>query len=231
MAELNAQNRTELGRKVKPLRKNNRLPGVIYGEGVETTPISFSFGDFEKAYRAAGESSLLKLKVDSKEYNVLIHDIARHPLNGRPIHADFYAVRMDKLLKTKVPFEFIGESPAVKNEGGILVKVMQEAEVEALPQDLPHNIKVDVSLLDKIQAKLYLTEIVLPKGVKFTAGHEEIVVLVEPPRSEEELAALKEAPVSSEVTEIKTEKEIKKELDEKAKAEEKVVVETGAEKK
>ena len=165
MTELEAQNRVELGRRVKTIRKSNRLPGVIYGEGVQTTPISFSFGDFEKAYRMVGESSLLKLKLDSKEYNVLIQDISKHPLNGRPIHADFYAVRMDKLLKTKVPFEFMGESPAVKNEGGILVKVMQEAEVEALPQDLPHTLKVDISLLDKIQAKLSLREIIMPKGI------------------------------------------------------------------
>lgn len=211
------------------MRKSNLLPGVVYGEGVETTPISFTFGDFEKAHRMVGESSLLKLKVDSKEYNVLIHDISKHPLNGRPIHADFYAVRMDKLLKTKVPFEFIGESPAVKNEGGILVKVMQEAEVEALPQDLPHTIKVDVSLLDKIPAKLTLGDVLLPKGVRFTANSEEVVVLVEPPRSEEELAALKEAPVTAEMTEIKTEKEIKKDLEEKAKAE--TATDTEAEKK
>ncbi|MDP3710613.1 MAG: 50S ribosomal protein L25 [bacterium] len=229
MIELKAQNRVELGRRVKVLRKSNLLPGVVYGEGVETTPISFTFGDFEKAHRMVGESSLLKLKVDSKEYNVLIHDISKHPLNGRPIHADFYAVRMDKLLKTKVPFEFIGESPAVKNEGGILVKVMQEAEVEALPQDLPHTIKVDVSLLDKIPAKLTLGDVLLPKGVRFTANSEEVVVLVEPPRSEEELAALKEAPVTAEMTEIKTEKEIKKDLEEKAKAE--TATDTEAEKK
>jgi large subunit ribosomal protein L25 len=229
MIELKAQNRAELGRRVKVLRKSNRLPGVVYGEGVETTPISFSFGDFEKAHRMVGESSLLKLTIDSKEYNVLIQDISKHPLNGRPIHADFYAVRMDKLLKTKVPFEFIGESPAVKNEGGILVKVMQEAEVEALPQDLPHTIKVDISLLDKIQAKLFLKEILTPKGVRFTANPEEVVVLVEPPRSEEELAALKEAPVTAEMTEIKTEKEIKKDLEEKAKTE--TATDTEAEKK
>ena len=112
-----------------------------------------------------------------------------------------------------------------------MVKVMQEVEVEALPQDLPHNLKVDISLLDKVPAKLTLGEITMPKGIKFTAGNEEVVVLVEPPRSEEELAALKEAPVVAEVTEIKTEKELKKEQEEKAKTEEKTATGTETEKK
>ena len=138
MQNLQAQERKIKGKKVKTLRQEGFLPAVIYGEGVSSQSISIPYKEFEKAYKEAGESTLLKLEVDGKAHNALIHGIAYDPLKGNPIHADFYAVRMDRAIRTKVPLEFIGESPAVKNEGGILVKVMQEIDVEALPPNLPH---------------------------------------------------------------------------------------------
>lgn len=218
MVELKAKNRDEVGRAVKPLRKEGILPAVVYGEGVKTQSISISGKDFEKAYREAGESTLLTLDVEGKKYNVLIHDIARDPLRGNPIHADFYAVRMDKAIRAQVPVEFIGESPAVKNLGGILVKVMQEIEVEALPKDLPHGLRADLSKLAELEARLTVSDIELPHGVKIIAEMDEVVALVEPPRSEEELAALKETPAVEAPAEVKTEQEMKKEAKERAAA-------------
>ena len=135
MQELKAKPRKELGKKVESLRRGGLLPAVLYGEGVASQPVSVSYADFDKVYRQAGESALLKLNLDGKPFNVLIYDKKKDPLSGKFIHADFYAVRMDKEIKAKIPLRFMGESSAVKNEGGILVKVLQEVEVESLPQE------------------------------------------------------------------------------------------------
>lgn len=210
MTELKAKPRTELGRKVNALRKAGFLPAVLYGEGVPSQSIEVPYKDFEKAFKEAGESTLVKLEVEGKPYNVLIHDISFDPLKGYPLHADFYAVRMDKELRTKVSVEFIGESSAVKNEGGVLVKVVQEIEVEALPQNLPHDLKADLSLLSTLGSRIFVKDISLPAGVKVIADPEEVICLVEAPRSEEELAALEQAPVAEAQIEVKTEQEIKR---------------------
>lgn len=208
--ELKANSRTELGKKVRALRRAGFLPAVLYGEGATSQPIVVASGDFEKAYRGAGESTLVDLVVEGKIYPVLIHDLARDPLKGTPIHADFYAVRMDRQIRTKVPIEFFGESPAVKNEGAVLVKMLQEIEVEALPKDLHHELRIDLSSLVSLESKLLVCDILLPQGVKMLAEPHGIVALLEAPRSEEELAALKEAPAVV-TAEVKTEREIKAE--------------------
>lgn len=212
MQELKARPRTELKKRVKTLRKEGVLPAVLYGEGISTLPLAVSHKEFERAYQAAGESTLVKLHVEGKEHNVLIYDVARDPLKDIPLHADFYAVRMDKLLRASIQIEFVGESPAVKNEGGILVRVVKELEVEALPQDLPHAIRADLSGLIALESKLFVRDLVLPQGVKVLAGGEEIIALIETPRSEEELAALEKAPEEAGVVEVKTEREIKESM-------------------
>ena len=212
MAVLKAQPRTETGKKVKSLRKKGFLPAVLYGEGVESTPISVLYRDFEKVFKDAGESTLVMLEYDDNPFNVLIHDIGYDFLSGRPLHADFLAVRMDKAIRTMVSIEFVGESIAVKNLGGILVKVIQELEVEALPKDLPHNLPVDISVLKELEAKLHVSDIKVTKGVRLLAEPEKIVVLVESPRTEAEIEELaKPTEGVAEVKTVKTEQEEKRE--------------------
>lgn len=210
MTELKAKSRKELGRQVGALRRAGFLPAVVYGEGVPSEPIAVSAKEFEKVLKEAGESTLVKLDVGGKTHNVLIHDITHHPLKGTALHADFYAVRMDKEIRTKVPVEFIGESAAVKNDGGTLVKVVQEIEVEALPQNLPHELKVDLSKLETLQSRLLIKDISVPTGVKILVDIEEVVALVEPPRTDEQLAAELEVKPAEGVVEVATEQEVKR---------------------
>lgn len=225
MLELKADKREKLGKKTNTLRRAGFLPAVVYGEGMESESLSISYRDFEKVYKEAGESTLIKLDVAQKPYNVLIYDVKHDPITGRPIHADFYAVSMDKEIKTKVSVEFFGESPAVKNEGGILVRVMQEVEVEALPQNLPHSIRIDISPLVKFEDRIFIKDLLLPNGVKTLAGHDEVVALVEPPRSEDEIAKLAETAEAAPV-EVKTEREVKAEAKKEAEKGEEAVQET-----
>lgn len=225
MQDLHAKTRKETGRKANALRKAGFLPAVVYGEGVASRSITVAHADFTRVLRSAGESTLVQLQVEEKPYTVIIHDIAYDPLTSRPTHADFYAVRMDKALRVTVPIAFTGESDAVKNDGGVLVKVAHELEIEALPGDLPHMLLANLSKLSSFGDRILVKDIQPLKGVKILAPPDEVIAIVEAPRSEEELAALNEAPAAAAV-EVKTEAEIKKET----KAEVETVAE-GAEKK
>lgn len=217
MQELKAEKRVLRGKSVKTLRQTGVLPAVVYGEAVPAQPISVPYKEFEKVYKAAGESTLVRLDVAGLSRNVLIHDIAFDPITGKTLHADFLAVRMDKALRARVPLEFIGEAPAVKNEGGILVKVAHELEVEALPEDLPHSLPVDVVSLTTFGSRILLQDISAPRGVRILGPLDEVIAVVNAPRSDEELAALKEAPVAETVA-VETEREAKKAAEVKAEA-------------
>ena len=206
------------------MRRAGFLPAVVYGEGIGSRSIAIPYKEFEKVRKEAGESTLVKLLIEEEkspqnEFTVLIYDIKNDPLKGRLLHADFYAVRMDKKIHAKVPVAFEGESPAVKNEGGILVKVAHELEVSALPQDLPHDLKADLTRLTAIKSRIQVKDISVPQGVHIHADPEEIIAVIEPPRSEEELAqavSISEPAPAEVKTEREIKKEIKKETEEKA---------------
>lgn len=197
MIEINAKIRETLGKKVKTLRKEGIIPAVLYGTKVKSTPLEIDYNEFEKVYKEAGESTIVKLKVKSKEKkeeskNVLIYDVSKDPVTDKFTHIDFYAVRMDKLITTEVPLVFEGESLVVETEDGVLVKNITEVEVEALPTDLPREIKVDISTLRTFDDLIHIKDLKVSQGVKILAEPEEMIVSVIPPRSEEELAALEE---------------------------------------
>ncbi len=222
MIELSVKPRVELGKKTNALRRAGFLPAVVYGEKVPSQPVSVLYSDFMKIFREAGESTIFKLKIDGKkEYDVLIYDIKFDPLKDIPEHVDFYAVPQHRTIRHKVPFEFAGEPPAVKNLGGVLVKVMHEIEIEALPKDLPHALRVDISILEELKSKIHVRELHVPAGVKILGHLDDVVVLVEAPRTEEELKEVVEIPVAEAVAEVKTEREMKTEEKVKKEGEEK----------
>lgn len=220
MVELIAERRKSIGHQVKSLRRNGQLPAVLYGADNESQPISVDTKSFGKVLKEAGESTLVELVVDGKKHNVLIHDVQVDPLTDLPIHADFLSVRMDKEIHAKIPLEFIGESPAVKGESGILVKVMHEIEISALPKDLPHSIYVPMEKLEHVNDRVVASDLSLPAGVRLLAESDDVIVLVEPPRSEEELKSTETSEVVAPV-EVETEREakLKAEAEAKAKAE------------
>ncbi|MBU2265174.1 50S ribosomal protein L25, partial [Patescibacteria group bacterium] len=158
MLELKAETRTIFGKKVSSLRKDGFLPAVLYGHGIKPTAVTVSAKEFDKIFKQAGETTLLNLAIGDKKHNVFIHDFAKDPLSSQITHVDFFEVKMDEKIKTKVPFVFIGESPAVKADGGVLVRAMQEVEVEALPQDLPKEIPVEISSLKTFEDKIYIKD-------------------------------------------------------------------------
>jgi large subunit ribosomal protein L25 len=190
--ELTAKMREVLGRKVKSLRKKGSIPAILYGLKAKSIPLEIDYSEFEKIFKEAGESTVIKLKTGKESKNVLIYDVARDPVSEKFIHVDFYEVRMDKPITAEVPLVFEGEAPAVKNLEGVLVKNITEIEVEALPANLPHEIKVDISYLNTFEDLIHVKDLKIPDGVKVSVNPDEIVALVSPPRSEEELKSLEE---------------------------------------
>jgi len=205
---LTVEQRNIFGKKLRPFRKEGKLPAVLYGAKVKSKPLFVSLRDFVKAWKEAGESTIIELKEGEKGVNALIQDVAIDPMKNEPVHVDFLAVQMDKPITASVPLVFEGTAPAVKELGGVLVKVMHELEVEALPKDLPHELKINIGGLAAIEDKITLGDIDLPEGVKFTGKPDETVVLVESPREEE---AEEAAPANLE--DIEVEKKGKKEVD------------------
>lgn len=215
MLEIKATPREELGRKVNKLRKAGFIPAVIYGHGIKSQPLFVPAKEFIKTYHEAGESTLIALEIEGKKRNALIHDISHNPLTDEIIHIDFYEVRMDEKIKAKVPLVFVGEAPAVKNEGGVLVKNIQEIEVEALPQDLVRQIEFNISKLATFEDHVFIKDLPISGSIKVLSDSEEIVASVMPPRSEEELAALEEK-VEEKVEEVRVVGEEEKKIEEAA---------------
>jgi large subunit ribosomal protein L25 len=199
---INAAKRAVAGKAVNKLRKAGKLPAVLYGHKVKAESLEINESDFMKVFKKAGESTIINLAFEGQSFPVLIHDVQNHYLTDRPVHIDFYAVNMDEELKATVPIHFFGESMAVKSQGGVLAKNLNEVEVECLPIDLPSHIDVDISSLNTFEDSIRVSDLKVSDKVKILASPEEVVVAVTPPRSDEELKNLDEKPVEADVTAV-----------------------------
>ena len=204
--QLAAEPRKIAGSKVRHLRVQGIMPAVLYGKGVLSTNLSVGAKDFDQVFRRAGESTLVFVKMGTDEYPTLIKEVARDPRTGNAIHADFYAVSLTEKITARVPVVFVGVSPAVTDEGGTLVRNVNDLEVQALPADLPYEISVDISGLKAFGDQITLGDIKVPKAT-LPGDVGEIIATVQAPKSEEELAAELAAPTAdvSAVEEIKKE--------------------------
>ncbi|OHA62416.1 MAG: hypothetical protein A2117_01170 [Candidatus Wildermuthbacteria bacterium GWA2_46_15] len=215
MLVIKARIRSLLGKDVRKLREKDRLPAVLYGPGLkENFHLDIDTKEFIKVFQETGRSSFLQLEVE-KDGNakpvvflVLVHDIQKDPLSLSLSHVDFYQPSSTKEIKVRVPLSFEGEARAVKSLGGTLVKNIQEVQVQALPQNLPHEIVVSLDTLDELGKTILIKDLQLPPGVKIIKNPEEIVVQVmESEKIEEEL----EKPVEEKVEEVKVIEKEKKE--------------------
>jgi len=190
---LKAEKREIKGKKVKSLRRQGFLPAIIYGHKVKNISLKIPLADFKKIYEKAGENSLIELKIDkSPSRSVLIHDVQFDKVKGDILHADFYQVKMKEKITSSVPLKFIGKSKAVEEKEGVLVKNLDEIEVECLPADLPRSIEVDISGLNTFDDTILVKDLDIPKEVKVLTNKDEVIAAVQPPRTEEELKGLEE---------------------------------------
>lgn len=186
MFTIKATKRVE-GANLDALRKGGEIPAVYYGKGSNTsTAISIPVVEFKKIWVKAGESSAVNVSVDGKAVDVLIHEVQRHPITGEPIHVDFLVIDMNKKITVAVPLEFTGISGAVKSGLGILVKVLHEVEIEALPKDLPHNLVVDIAKLATVDDNIFVSDISLPSGVTLITKDTDVVASIAEQKEEVE---------------------------------------------
>ena len=174
----------DLKESLTALRSAGKLPGVFYGPKDPSTPIKMSLADFKKAWKTAGESTVVSLEGSGIDADVLIHDVDLHPVTDVASHVDFYAIEKGKKLSVDVPLDFIGVSPAVNDLGAVLVKVAHDIEIEALPKDLPHKLEVDISTLINFDSVIMAKEIKLPEGVTLKVKPEEVIASVYEPKEE-----------------------------------------------
>ncbi len=209
--ELIAQTRNIFGKPVSRLRKSGLIPAELYGHGINNIHLSLPKKEFSKAFKSAGENEIINLILEDKKIPVLIHDVQVDPISQNIIHVDLYQVKMTEKIIVNVPLEFTGEAPAVKEKGGILVKAMQDIKIEALPGNLPHSIKVDLSPLNEIGKSIYVSDLSLPSETKTPLDPQTVVATV---------IAKTEEVTPSEVTveEIPTEAEIKRAEEQKEKS-------------
>ncbi len=170
------------------LRLKGVLPAVVYGRKDESTPISIDRKTFEKLYKQAGSSSVITLKGLGEEKDVLIQEVAVDALTGEALHADLYSIAKGQKVTVSVPLSFDGESPAVKDLGGILTKVMHELEIEVTPKDLPHTISVDISKLTGLDSQIKVSDLSLPASAEVSADPDEVVAMISVAKEEDEAA-------------------------------------------
>lgn len=208
MLTISAKIRKDLGKKVKKSREEGIIPAILYGPKTKNTPLEVDLKEFEKAYKEVGESSLIQLEVGKEKFLVLIHVVEFDAISQKPIHVDFYQPRLDEAIVVTVPLFFEGEAPAVKNLGGTLVKNLYELEVKALPQKLPHEIKVNINKLATFEESVLVKDLAVPEGVKILKEPDETIAFVaQPEKIEEEL----EKPVEEKVEEVEKAEEKKEE--------------------
>ncbi len=172
----------------KKLRRVGKVPCVLYGSDVKNTPLQCEAKALHGALVKAGESTLVELDLSGSKIPALFKDITFDPVSEREMHADFYAVNMKQEIETVVPIRLEGEAPAVKEEGGILVVVTNHLRVRCLPAHLPHDLPLSITSLAAFHDVITMKDLHVPAGVTVLDGPETVLVTVQEPRKEEELA-------------------------------------------
>jgi large subunit ribosomal protein L25 len=189
---LNAELRESAhSRATRRLRREGRVPGVLYGLGTDPQP--FSVDERELRHALAGHGAVLDVALDGSSTSAVLKDSHLDPFRGEILHVDLLRVDLNKPIESQVVIHLIGgeDSPGVK-EGGVLEHVTREITVEALPNDIPEFIEHDVSHMEMLGTEL-LSAVTAPPGVTFKDDVEEIVIAsISPPRVEEEPEEIEE---------------------------------------
>lgn len=185
--KLAAARRTVTGKKVAYLRRDGRLPAVVFGRGLTSDSVSVDTHEFESLRRHAGPNTLIDLSVDGgSSAPVLVHEVQLHRVTRKPLHVDLYVVRMTEELTVDVALVSEGVSEAVENAGGTLLHVIDHVRVRALPDHLPESIHYSIESLQTFDDAIHVSDLVIPEDATLLTDPTEVVAKVLPPRVEEE---------------------------------------------
>ncbi len=201
---LKATSRTEKGKSVAHLRKAGKVPGVVFGHGLDSIPVSIDAHEFEQLRRTVHTNSIVSLEIDGKARGrVLVHGFQIDPRNRRLLHVDLFAVKSGEEVTVEIPLHTVGEAYAAAKMGGTLLHAVDRVRVRALPENLPEALEVSVEPLKDFDVSIRLRDVPLPQGVTLMADLDEVVVKVLPPHVVEEVApvaaeeeAVEEAPAA-----------------------------------
>lgn len=181
-----ARKREVIGKQVKALRREGRMPAIVYGQGIHPVSITLDFREASRSIPRITSSQLVVVDIDGERHNTLLREKQFDPVIGTLLHTDFMVVSMTEKLRTRVVIGLTGEAPAVKELDGALVAERDELEVECLPQYLPDRVYVDISVLKEIGDTIYVRDIDLPSQIEVLTDLDEIIVLVAAQVMEEE---------------------------------------------
>ncbi len=188
--KLAVEKRKILGKQIKKLRREGILPGNIFGKNIKSTSVQIPLKEFSPVYKEVGSTGLVDLELDGKIIPVLIQDLQTDYKNN-VLHANFYQVNLKEKVKSAIPLEIVGEPKAVTEKVGLLMNILSEVEVEALPEDLPEHIEVNVDHLAAVDDQITVADLKVPAGVEVLTDATQVVSKIDELVSKEaqELAA------------------------------------------
>lgn len=175
--KLIVEKRKILGKTVKKLRREGILPANIYGKDIKSLAVQLPQKEFENAFKDVGETGLIDVAINGEIKPSLIHNVQYDYLRN-PLHADFFQVNLKEKVKTMVPIEIMGEAKAVADKIGLILQPLSELEIEALPEDLPEHIEVNVEALAAIDDQITVESIKPPKNVTILTDPSQVVVKI-----------------------------------------------------
>lgn len=198
--DLQAQERTILGKKVKALRRDGLIPGHVFGKGIDTEHVSVKLREFLPVLHKAGETGLIDLRVGEEMTKpVLIRDVQYDPVKETPLNISFYQVNLREKVTVPVPIVVVGEEPESVHMGeAVVLQTLNEVEVEALPTDLVEHLEVDIANLKQIDDAITIAQVNYDRDkLTILADPEDIVVKLAPAVTEEMKQLLEEQEVEA----------------------------------
>jgi large subunit ribosomal protein L25 len=206
---LNVERRSVLGKQVKHLRRDGILPANIYGHLQESQAVQVDTHEMERALKAHGATTLYRLVIapEGSEETVMVRHITRQPATNIIQHIDFFHVQMSEPMRAKVPVRLVGEAPAVKLHDGVLIQLLDYAEIEALPAELPEALELDISDMTDLNTSRYASAIKIPGKVTLITPEDEVIISIQAPRvvAEEAPAAAEGQPAATPAADAATE--------------------------
>jgi len=174
---LQAEKRKIIGKHVKTLRREGKVPAIIYGSDVGSLPITLDMRETTNVLNKVSSSALLTINVEGDEHATLVREIQQDYLKGTLIHVDFMAVSMKEKLRTNVSISLVGDAPVLEEYSAMIMSGVDTIEVECLPQNLPEVIEVDISILEELGQAIYVKDITSITDVDFLTDPEELVAV------------------------------------------------------
>ena len=186
---LQATKRDVVGKQVKALRREGKLPAVIYGRHTDPINVNLDAHTAQIALAKLTASSLVTIDLEGTEHLALVREKQRDYIKNKLLHVDFLAVSLTEKLRTRVAINFVGISLAVKDFNAVLVHNLEELEVECLPADLPERIDIDISAMKKPGEGIRVREVQVSDNVRLLADPDTMVVVATFAKVEEEAVA------------------------------------------